>query len=37
MVGRHDDFDWSESLKTVRIPVEKDSEEMAVIKVKLKK
>ncbi len=37
MVGRHDDFDWSETLKTVRIPIEKSSEEIAVITVKLKK
>ncbi|MFK7833309.1 MAG: TIM-barrel domain-containing protein [Winogradskyella sp.] len=37
MVGRNSDFDWSETTKTARIPVERNSEETSIITVKLKK
>ena len=36
-VGRHDAFDWSETSKTARIPIERNTGETSVITVKLKK
>lgn len=36
-VGKHSDFDWSESSKTVRIPVERTTGETSLIRVKIKK
>ncbi|WP_299102157.1 TIM-barrel domain-containing protein [uncultured Winogradskyella sp.] len=36
-VGKYSSFDWSESSKTLRIPIERNSSETSVVTVKLKK
>ncbi|MUU78747.1 TIM-barrel domain-containing protein [Winogradskyella endarachnes] len=36
-VGKHSDFDWFEATKTVRIPIERTTGEIALIRVKIKK